>query len=89
MNTAILQSMLMRGAWAIQKIEGEILNEKAIISHYKGTGMHKDCFSFRYKLLEKMRRELAALVKIQTEIKAELKENVKLLREFLDYDFCK
>ncbi len=72
MQTNVLQSMLHRNSTAIFNLECEIKEEKAIISHYKGTGRHKDYFNFRYSRLEKMRRELAALVKIQRALKDEI-----------------
>lgn len=89
MQTSTLQSLRQNLSRQITNIESVMRTEREMIEWCKCNNWHKDYFSFRYKRLGKFRKELAALVKIQTEIKAELKENVELLREFLDYDFCK
>lgn len=77
MQTSVLQSMLHRNSAAIFNLECEIRREKAYIACYKITGTHKDYFDFRYSRLEKMARELKALVKIQWALKREISGNVK------------
>lgn len=86
MKTSTLQALRARLSNQITYLEKDIRDEKFYINLHKSQGRHKDYYEYRYKRIAIFRRELENLVKIQREIKAELKENVELLREFLDYE---
>jgi len=81
MQMNILQSIIKRQSEQISTLDLLILNEKAGIKWAKEVGQHKDYFEYRYKRLEKLRKELAALVKIQRKLKDETALIVELERE--------
>lgn len=86
MKTSTLQSLQKNLSRQITNIESVMKTEREMIEWYKCNNWHKDYFTYRYKRLEKFRKELSSLVKIQLSVKQEIAENVDKSREFISLD---